>query len=1169
VACLLFDRDKMNADWFSSSRGALLAGFTTLIVVIALAGVSAETARAEGGTTAGAATLDEQPGGAGSIAGQVFDSETGDPLEAVKVIVSWPDPGGGAKPRQEVRITDSDGAYGFAAVPPGIYDIDFVKSGYRASTMTNFTVQPDQLNRADFPLPPLPAEMSDEILELDAFVVEAATVEEMMPNLELRMDSEALLNTMSAADFSKFAAGDVASALKRVAGVTVVKGQFAVIRGLEDRYNSTLYNSAPVPSPDPDRQSVQLDLFPSEIVDNLVVAKTFAPDLPSNSSGGAINIITDDYPEEFELELKTGTGYNENARDRFLEFESGSPVGREKDGSDTLESDLGVSLGGRRMFAGRESRFKALWSREIDYVTGEGWQQGREPRNRFAEPPAGDLAAGNLSLTDGRFDFTQSARVEQQTGYLGFGFDLDRGGNHRIDTSLFYTQKEEETVQLKENGFFPGFDYERLREKWDRGEGIFRFDFDGSLPGSTGVATPGAWIARSVREERNDDPSNGALWFTNFSESKSFDVDRDLTVYQINGDHEIEAVDGLHFTWAANYATTTQEEEALGARFFFEPCGFTSLKSLKCPDGVGQTELPTTFPVLADELGYGAYVANGRLFANNNDIDEEQAFGRFDLEYEVNLAEGLTMKLTGGGWSEHATRDVESSFLETARVDPDCEDCSGRGTQFGVYGDTPQDLGRTIFSEGLAKVDGELSGLRKTENDSTRDINGWNLGSKLTFGEELDIMGGFRQENIYIESKNDPFQFNRNGTEATAFDGSPLVFPSKWLLFDRFDNYGRLEPRRDPPYNDEILGLSVPLGECRYDARDADGNLVPGELVPGLEGSQCVDLRSGNDIRSQVNGEIDEDKFLPSLGIAYRPIEGLSLRGAWSQTVARPSFREMGFYVSVEPASDDLIVGNPQLILSDVESWDARIEYTWGAFGDLLAVSGFTKTIEDPIESIIIRDPKQSTGDSALFRTFFNNPNEAELWGIEIEGRKNLGFLGPELAEYFTVGGNWTYIDAEVDRTEAELARSEVYFEEGGSIEEDRRLFGQPKWIFNANLTFDQPDWGTKATLAYFSISDILDAAGSATVGPDGSVRSFTLDRYTDSFHQLDLILSQTWRIGLLGGGDLTFKASIKNLTDSKREVIYDPAEVSGEIAERSYKIGRDYSFSLTYKLSF
>jgi hypothetical protein len=95
--------------------------------------------------------------------------------------------------------------------------------------------------------------------------------------MTIRTDSDQLLNVVGAEEFSKFAAGDVAEVLERVAGVNVVEGQFAIIRGLEDRYSSTTMNGAAVPSPDPDSQSVQLDLFPSEVVGNLSVVKNFSP----------------------------------------------------------------------------------------------------------------------------------------------------------------------------------------------------------------------------------------------------------------------------------------------------------------------------------------------------------------------------------------------------------------------------------------------------------------------------------------------------------------------------------------------------------------------------------------------------------------------------------------------------------------------------------------------------------------------------------------------------------------------------------------------------------------------------------------------------------------------------------------------------------------------------
>jgi outer membrane receptor protein involved in Fe transport len=374
--------------------------------------------------------------------------------------------------------------------------------------------------------------------------------------------------------------------------------------------------------------------------------------------------------------------------------------------------------------------------------------------------------------------------------------------------------------------------------------------------------------------------------------------------------------------------------------------------------------------------------------------------------------------------------------------------------------------------------------------------------------------------------------------------------------------------RGEETFNDQIIGVDVPLD-------------VPCP-VAGQPERRCVDLLDQAEIESLVNGKIDETELLPSLGFTYRPLQGLNLRGAYSQTVARPSFREMGFYVSVDPGTDDLVVGNPQLGLSEVESFDGRAEYTRGDRGDLLALSAFYKTIADPIESIVVRNPLNTdVASSAVFRTFFNNPNEASLWGLELEARKSFDFLPFDVAEYFSVGGNYTYIDAEVDRTEAELLRSEAFFgtvegeeERFSHLEKSRRLFGQPEWIANADIGFDQPDWGTRVTLAFFAISDVLDAAGVANAGPDGQILAFTVDRYVDSFWQLDLIASQTFHLDRLPGGwslpgDLILKLSAKNLTNTTRALVYDREQTDDEFEERSYKVGRDLKLSVTYSFSF
>ena len=1067
-----------------------------------------------------------------AIAGRVLDATSGEPVEGASVVVTWPAPADASEPHRETRVTGPDGTWEVTGISGGTYALRIEKSGFKAAQIARFVVRPGESPRADLSLSALGSTEPEMPSGVEEFVVVGTKAEAIEASRE---SSDQLLNTLSAEEFSKFAASDVADALKFVPGVNVVKGQFAIIRGLEDRYSSTLYNGAPIPSPDPDRQSVPLDLFPSEVVTNLVVAKTFAPELPSNSSGGSIDIITHDYPEGLEIKATAGVGLNSNARDGFTSFDAGSSVGRPSDGAgNVLGSEFGLSLAGRGESREREVRYKLVLNREVDYDTAVGFQEGREPsqRIRFGTQQSGDLALGKLSLSDGRFDLTDSNEETQLLGYGGFGLDLDPQGNHKIDVSAFYVQKKDNAVEQKDNGFLPGYDYSVLAAKQANGDDVLKNgDFDAA-------ATPSSWISRTVRPQPSMQLTNGPMWYTNFSTSTSFDRDRDLLVTQLDGDHTIEALEGLHVSWGANYAKTTQDEQSLGSRIFFEP--------------TDPTIIPPHVPSAIQSLEPGQFATpNSGILFSGASVDEHQYFGRLDADYQVDLTDRAALKLSAGAWYENAQRGAEASFLQNpqivrAQCTPQCE---GGGTNFVFLGDTANQLGHFTFDDLRRDPSGDYTSLRKTTNDSKREITAGYLGSKATLWDRVDVLGGLRLEHIVIESNNDPFI-----GEISPINGAPTIFPTSFLMFERLDNPALGEVRTAPlpgtAFNDQLLGIQVPVNPA----------------------TGTVDLLTRDAIESLIDGKIDETRLLPSASFAYRPLDGLAFRGAFSQTVARPSFREISYYVSVEPGSDDLIVGNPQLKLSDVESYDLRSEYSWGDVGDLVAVSAFYKRIDDPIESIVIRDPTNFDGTtSALYRTFFNNPNVARLWGIEAEGRKNLGFIGLDFAQYFSVGANATYIDAQVARTQAELARSTRYFGVApgdtalySGLKPTRRLFGQPEWIANADLTFDQPDWGTKATLAFFAISDVLDAAGAANLNAANQVYSLTLDRYVDSFSRLDLIVSQTVHADFFGS-DLVFKISAKNLTDTTRRLIYDPGQTSVRIPERSYKLGRDFKFTVTW----
>jgi hypothetical protein len=1110
-----FSPPKFLGSWYRSIPRVSSVSLILVVVAKSFFAISLHAQSEEGAS----AVLFAQPvlsgEGEGQIGGQVFDRGQRTALSGVMIALSGTD----------LRATTDDtGRFSLIGVPAGRYNVVYSREGYLDATVIGVEIGPDKAPVLDFAMVMKSGNPQEDVVMLDSLSVTPEKLTQQMKSFEVRLQAEKIVNVFSLEDFGKFSAGDVADALVRISGVNVVKGQFAIIRGLEDRYSSVLYNSAPIPSPDPDSQSVQLDLFPSDVVSSLMVAKTFAGDLPGNSSGGSINIFTTDYSEEggswtgsLTIKFSAGTGFNANARDRFIDFTPGSPIGSENGSeSDVIESDFGLTLSGRKAFGKDRLVFKIFAGQEIDYDTLTGWQETREPRTSFVPTRprpgqtarSGDLALGRLTLSGGRYELTDSTRTEQTTGYLGLGYHFRKEGSHKLDASVFFTRKNEDSVQLKENGYLPNLNYASIAP----------------APGAEftpGVLTGFATFSSQLyagRQSAGDGPSRGPLWFTNFNQSRSLEQERDLLVFQLNGDHHFGGIKNLHVTWAANRATTSQDETAFGVDYFYEP--------------TNGEQIPVVFPTTAASLGPGVFAANNDITYSMNAIEERQNFGRLDVDYEWAFTPEIAAKFLGGIHLEKASRDVTSSFLLSPTV--------GGLSQFAITGRTPEELGQNIpLALGEVGLDGRLNGSLSTTSEAERLIKAFHFGTKLSFWRKLDLLASFRRENVFIESRNDPFLKG----EPPMADGSPKIFPSKYLFFDRQDNAASSELPSPPGtvFNDQLLGIEVPV-----------------DPVTGF-----VDIRSREALEALLNRSIDEKQFLPSFGLTFWATSQLSIRAGYSETVARPSFREIGYYVSVQPGSSDLVVGNPQLKLSEVESMDLRVEYFWGNQGDLIAASVFKKKIDRPIESIVIRD-QGDFESSTQYRTFFNNPNEATLEGLELEARKTLDFIGLDFAKYFSLGGNYTLIEAEVARSQAELNRGPQFFvavpgeDRFTGLNPTRRLYGQPEWIANADLNFNHTEWGTKATIAFFAISDVLDAAGSSVLGRDRLPYAFALDRYLASYNRIDFSFSQAWR-------NWTFKLSAKNLTDSERKVIYDPDQLTEEVPERSYKMGQDYSVSASY----
>lgn len=235
----------------------------------------------------------------GAIAGVVVDGETGDPLPGANVAIAGTTTG---------TSTDLNGRYRIRGLTPGTHDVVFSFIGFQQKTVTGVEVETGTMTELDVTLVP-------ETEQLDEVIVSAEAARDSEAGLlRQRQKAAAFSNAISAEAMSRSGSSTAADAMEKVTGASVVDGKYINVRGLGGRYISTELNGANLPSPDPDRNSVPLDLFPSALLDNVVVTKTFTPDQSGSFTGGNLDITTKSFPEELAVSFSSSMSVNSEVR---------------------------------------------------------------------------------------------------------------------------------------------------------------------------------------------------------------------------------------------------------------------------------------------------------------------------------------------------------------------------------------------------------------------------------------------------------------------------------------------------------------------------------------------------------------------------------------------------------------------------------------------------------------------------------------------------------------------------------------------------------------------------------------------------------------------------------------------------------------------------------------
>ena len=169
-------------------------------------------------------------------------------------------------------------------------------------------------------------ESEDEVQapEIEEVVVVGRAVSATQELINERLADANVVDTLGAETIARLGDSTVGGVLRRLPGLTLVNDQFVYIRGLGERYSSSMLNSALIPSPDLTRNVIPLDIFPTSIVQSLRVQKAWSPNLPANFAGGSVDIRTNSIPDGFLFQIEVGTGYNDLNSDDGITYPGGA-----------------------------------------------------------------------------------------------------------------------------------------------------------------------------------------------------------------------------------------------------------------------------------------------------------------------------------------------------------------------------------------------------------------------------------------------------------------------------------------------------------------------------------------------------------------------------------------------------------------------------------------------------------------------------------------------------------------------------------------------------------------------------------------------------------------------------------------------------------------------------
>lgn len=359
--------------------------------------------------TLGCAAAAWAQAGQGLVAGTVFEAQTGRALPNVKITIEG---------RPEPVTSDTNGKFQFP-LPAGKYKMKFELDNYAAAEVTDIEVIAGEAVDAS-------AVLSNKGIVTSVDVVERITAAASSAEAALteRKLSSVVSDSISKEEISSGTASDAAGAVQKVTGVSIVDNGYVYVRGLGERYSSTMLNGSIIPTTEPEKRVVPLDLFPSQLIESVRILKTYTPDLPAEFSGGLVQMQTVEFPAKASLRVSGSIGGNtRTTSQRFLTYPgAGSDFFGFGAGSRQIPS---VIPSEQRIFPGS---FPAATVQQFGRAFANNWEptaiSGMRPNLSFSA--VGGATAGRFGIV-GAVSFNNKPQYQREIQRY-----IRQGGNEPI-----------------------------------------------------------------------------------------------------------------------------------------------------------------------------------------------------------------------------------------------------------------------------------------------------------------------------------------------------------------------------------------------------------------------------------------------------------------------------------------------------------------------------------------------------------------------------------------------------------------------------------------------------------------------------------------------------------------------------------------------------------------